>query len=267
MISNGEMLWGAAKAPAEETLLPAWKRIVWAHGIMGSADWAGTEEKYLAAQLAAQLGKLITLAEAVLLDEPPRAVWSELQEILASVDWSDADEKHFAAELSELIARTKPALLLVKSLRVRDLMGQMLAYLPCWLPLSDEEWQKATTFVEDALDEFPYAVWSELLWCFAISGIRPRARGRKPKWVTSDGWVTSDAIFFADDVELLLKAKGLNRSREKGLRQIINILRERAPRRYGKYSEERLRKAYYEVVRHIPNPPDPPGAQSEKSAR
>jgi hypothetical protein len=260
MISNGEMVWKAAARP-KKLLLPAWRRLIWAHGMMGSADWAGTEEKYLAARLARQLSEMIALAEATLLDDPPRAVRSELREILASADLSGAQEKDFATDLSELVARTEVVFMRVKSLRVRELMGQMLAHLPPWLPLSDGEWQQVTAFVEDALNEFPYAVWSELLWCFAIHGVRPRTRGRKAKWATS-----SDGIFFADDVELLLEAKGLNRSRGKGLRQVINILRERAPQRFGKYSEERLRKVYYEIIRHFPNPPDPQGcARSEKS--
>jgi hypothetical protein len=123
-------------------------------------------------------------------------------------------------------------------------MQDMLAHAPVGLRLTPPERQRVAEVVRRVLDEHPGATWFELLWCLAVDPVGPRARGRKPKWIGRDGFV------LVGDVGLMLAAHGLKRDSKKGLRKAIAMVQASAPARYGRYSEERLRKAYYEALPH-----------------
>lgn len=146
------------------------------------------------------------------------------------------DGQTFAEVLAEL-----PLLERALNDHAQELVLQLLAEAPDWL--LPEEKHRAAELIKCMLVEFPGATPTELLWTLGADAFRPRSRGRKPKWTGVEG-----ANLF-DLVEAGLKAMGLRRDGEKGLRRVIAEIRARLPELYGKYSEERLRKAYYEASR------------------
>lgn len=123
-----------------------------------------------------------------------------------------------------------------------EMTDQMLELSPSWLRLTPAELSRVADMVEELLIEHPAATPAELLWCLAAQSVRPRKRGQKPKWQGPIG------IALVGEVEATMALHGLNRTNEKGLRRAIAIVKTSAPARYGAYSEERLRKAYYEAL-------------------
>ena len=120
---------------------------------------------------------------------------------------------------------------------------------PAWL--TAEEKGTAAGVIEQLLAHYPDATISQLLWTLAADAFAPRRRGRKGKWSDVEGRELVQLV------ETGLRATGLKRDKRKGLGQVIALIRATWPDRYAGYSEERLRKAYYEARR----------AQSEKSRK
>ncbi len=143
-----------------------------------------------------------------------------------------------------LLAEAEAAFADIWAQSIEPRMREMLACLPPWLVLSAGDRQQLERSVAGVLDEFPYATWSELLWCLAVGALRPRAggqiaRGRKAKWAGVEG------LCFVAEVETAMKLMGVKRAGKKGLRQAIATLRALAPQRYGKYTENALYAGYY----------------------
>jgi hypothetical protein len=112
---------------------------------------------------------------------------------------------------------------------------------PDWL--SGVEKERAEELMEWMLTKFPGSSPEELLWTLAADAFRPPKRGRQAKWAGVAGRELLELV------ELGLSATGLKRDGRKGLRIVIAQIRARCPERYGVYSEDRLRLAYYEARR------------------
>jgi hypothetical protein len=149
-----------------------------------------------------------------------------------------------AAELIEQIAVVGELIVQARETLVKMRMRELLAHVPKWQMLTQRETERLERSVREALDEYPAAKWWELLWCLTIDAVRPRRKGRKPKWFGVDG------LLFAAEVEARMARMGLERTSKKGLANGVAALRSASPARYGGYSEERLRKLYYDVLRH-----------------
>lgn len=85
---------------------------------------------------------------------------------------------------------------------------------------------------------------SEAMSCIAVDAAFLQRLGRRSKWKCAAG------VLFAFRVDAHLRARGLKPSSRKALRNAINDIRKANPRRYGRYSEERLRTAYYDGLAH-----------------
>jgi hypothetical protein len=170
-----------------------------------------------------------------------RATLVRSREIAAALSWDDDPEvKVAAAKLLEAIDTTEALFAEWQALLVYNRMNEMLARLPSWLALSPKETGRVEKSVGAVLRDFPAATWSELLWCLVVGSIRPPTRGRKAKWSGVEG------LLLVAEVDAVLKAKGWKRSNKKGLERAIAIVHKSPPRqRYGKYSEQALRSAYY----------------------
>jgi hypothetical protein len=116
-------------------------------------------------------------------------------------------------------------------------------FVPAMLGLSEREAIKVAAAVVRALSRYEPGSWWELVWCLAVQQTRKEKRGQKPKWIGMDG------ILLVEDVELQLQKMRLGRKR-KGLERAIDAVRVENPRWYGKFSEDRLRRAYYEALPH-----------------
>jgi hypothetical protein len=169
-----------------------------------------------------------------------RSLHVRSREIAAGPSWDDPEEKIAAAKLLEAIVTTEGLFAEWQTLLAHSRMNEMLARLPPWLALSPKETGRVAKSVAAVLHDFPAASWSELLWCLVVGSIRPSARGRKAKWSGVEG------LLLVAEVDAVLKAKGWKRSSKKGLGRAIAIVHKSPPRqRYGKYSEQALRSAYY----------------------
>ncbi len=157
---------------------------------------------------------------------------------------SAPEVERIVEEGRKILAKAEAAFANIWLMNVEQRICEMLAHLPPWLVLSSEERKQLEEFAAGVLDEFPDATWSDLLWCFAVGAVRPRARGRKAKWAGVEG------MLFVTDVEFTLKAKGWRRDGEKGLRRAIAVLRELEPQRYGKFTESALHAGYYAALPH-----------------
>jgi hypothetical protein len=129
-----------------------------------------------------------------------------------------------------------------KRLEGMALVAAMFEQAPAWLDLEPAEKRRAQRLLERIADEYPATSMWELVWCLAIDAVRPGASGRKPKWLGIDG------IVFVGKVEAALRACGAKSSDAKALLQVIAVIRDRSPEDYADYSDERLRKAYYEAL-------------------
>jgi len=156
----------------------------------------------------------------------------------------DPELERIAEEACKLLAEGEVVFANIWVVNLEQRVREMVAHLPPWLVLSADEMKLLEESAVGVLDEFPDATWSDLLWCFAVGAVRPRARGRKAKWAGAEG------MLFVTEVEFTLKAKGWKRDGEKGLRRAIAILRESSPQRYAKFTENALRAGYYAALPH-----------------
>lgn len=113
----------------------------------------------------------------------------------------------------------------------------LLRTAPPWA--SGKDFDRAANLIKDAVQRNPSATPTDLLRMVAADAIWRRQRGRHPQWTGAEG------ARLVKLVDLGLQAMGLTR-RKKGLCRVIAEIRAADPRRYGKWSEERLRKAYYD---------------------
>jgi hypothetical protein len=118
----------------------------------------------------------------------------------------------------------------------------LLASVPSYLRLEPQERRRAAASLLRVLHEYCARSWWELLWCLAVDTAVPRKKGRRRKWLGPDGirfimdaWRTSDAM-------------GVDLATKQGLSRTIAALQKADPGRYGKFSEPRLRAAYYDAV-------------------
>jgi hypothetical protein len=113
---------------------------------------------------------------------------------------------------------------------------------PAWLNLTDEERDEALRVLLRVFTEEPIETWRELAWCVAVDAGRKRKPGRKAKWTGQDG------VMLVVEVNLRLMAKG--RGDDRAVGDVIEELRKAAPARYGAFSKDTLRKAYYKARPH-----------------
>ncbi len=183
---------------------------------------------------------------------PPASPMRSMREWLADLKadclsapseiWAVAGGLHLRSEILDVIAQIEAELEQIESLRVQAAMRDLRAHLPPSLTLSPKEEHRLLTFVASAIEDLPTATWQELLWRFAFFGAKPRARGRKARWLGHGSKALVDAV------EAILEVDGLRRDRKKGLRHAVNSLREIFPQTYGKISEGTLCRRYYEAV-------------------
>jgi hypothetical protein len=128
---------------------------------------------------------------------------------------------------------------------VRERTQEIFAHAPNSLGVTGCEKQQISAFVRRELDHAPTASWSDLLWRSALAGLRPSKRGAPPKWSGLAGRM------LAIDVEGRLWLKGKQRSDRKAIRNIVHEIREQNLARYGAWSEQTLRDAYYQVIRRL----------------
>lgn len=112
---------------------------------------------------------------------------------------------------------------------------------PAWL--SDETKKRATAIILAALQRHPGAASDELIWHLAaeLTAPAPHRLGRRSLWQGERG------VELVELLHIKMLALGLRPDKGKGLRHAIAAVRQEAPR-YQHWSEERLRRAYYEAA-------------------
>ena len=113
---------------------------------------------------------------------------------------------------------------------------------PAWLDLTSAEKNRAVQHLARVCDEYPATSIDELIWCLAVDAVRPHRRGRKSKWLGLAG------VALVHDVDRELQARKSTSRDRKALRQVIADIKREQPERYGRYTAERLRDAYYDAV-------------------
>jgi hypothetical protein len=175
-------------------------------------------------------------------------VFDRVREMLeGSARLSGPEFKHATAELREGLPLLRDKMAYLIRLETQEILADM----PLWLTVSPREKEQLARLVERVLCEYPVETSEELLWCLAVAAVRPHKRGRKPKWLGTHGTV------LVLEINAALEARGWKRSDRKRVRQVIAMILKDAPARYGKYSEERLRQAYYEASACDGSPTNP----------
>lgn len=162
-----------------------------------------------------------------------------LEELEEFVGWPKPRPGKTFADVLDAIPRLESAYGELAQLRLEKLLAEAPAYLQA------EETQRAAEVLENLVFHHPVETLGQLLWVLAADAFRTRPRGAEPIWVGLQG---------RELVELVdagLEAMGLSRDSKKGVLRVIGEIRDRAPARYGAWSEERLRKAYYEARRAL----------------
>jgi hypothetical protein len=118
----------------------------------------------------------------------------------------------------------------------------MLQEPPAWLGLTPRDKRRAKELLGRIVEEYAPTCVRDLVWVLLVDAVRPRTRGRKPKWLGMEG------VVFVGVVEVVLNENGWKRSRRKELRWAIDAVRKSAPDSYGRYTEDRLRAAYYDAL-------------------
>ncbi len=113
---------------------------------------------------------------------------------------------------------------------------------PAWLGVTPTEKRHIAELLGRVADEYPATSVDEFIWCVLLGAVRPRRRGRKSKWLGVAG------VAFVNEVDRALQARGSSSRDRKALRQVIAEIRSEQPKRYGTYTEERLRDAYYDAL-------------------
>ena len=90
---------------------------------------------------------------------------------------------------------------------------------------SRRERRQVDALLRRVVDEYAPTNFHEMVWCVLTDAVRPRANGRKPKWLGMDG------VFLVADVERVLKAKGWKRDKKKGLPNALASLQASEPQR------------------------------------
>jgi len=111
--------------------------------------------------------------------------------------------------------------------------------VPGWLDADDA--RHSSDVLLELCRLYPGSSPLELLWTLAADAFRPALQGRPAVWSKHEGRELYELV------EAGLSAMNLKRNSKKGLRAVIAVLRSNHPTRYGCYSEERLRQAYYDA--------------------
>lgn len=119
----------------------------------------------------------------------------------------------------------------------RGMSTEPLAHVPTWLNLAPEEVEAAAKYLTRMMHDYPVRTWWELLLSLAVEATRKKKRGRKGRWLGSDGL---SLVMRVDDE---LRARGL--SRGKGLDLAIEAVKAANPSQYSKFSNATLRAGYY----------------------
>jgi hypothetical protein len=128
--------------------------------------------------------------------------------------------------------------------RQRGSDGLDAGVAPAWLDLTIDERRDAANEIARVVGEFEPASFRELVWCFAAEKLRAGSRkpGRPAKWTAADGY------WLVCNVQEELAEHAKNCSDSKAVRQAIARLLKERPGRYAKFSEARLRVAFYEAL-------------------
>lgn len=121
---------------------------------------------------------------------------------------------------------------------------------PAWLELPSRQRDEAIDHLRRVFETYgsgagantEAARLKEMIWCLCAYSVRPRSRGRKRKWLNG-----GDGFDLAEAVEMELHRQGWRRSDRKAVRRAIAAIKE-LDDTYEKYSESRLRDAYYDAL-------------------
>jgi hypothetical protein len=110
--------------------------------------------------------------------------------------------------------------------------------------LDEDDRSHATSVLEELCTLYPGQSVVELLWILAADAFRPSRGGRPATW---SGGIDGENLF--ELVEAGLLSMGLKRGSKKGVLAVVATIRAKDPARYERFSDERLRKAYYDARR------------------
>lgn len=119
---------------------------------------------------------------------------------------------------------------------------------PGWLDLSPADIATVKDFLADVADYYRASSEDEFMWCLLADAVlkrRSSRRGRKPKWLASDGLI---AVLY---VQAVLDEAGASTRDPKVVPQALVQLQRAMPELFGGIDFESLRASYYEARRRF----------------